>query len=290
MPGDLVALAIVFATSLVVGLVLTPVAARVGRRVGLLDRPRSGEVQQDALPRSGGYALAIAFLAGIAVSLLLVPHFPEEQRRVVGLIVGSLLLVPVALLDDIKRLSALPQLVAQITLALLATAFGITIASVSNPLAPGPFGSPIMLPALLVVPITVVWLVSLINTVNWLDTMDGLAAGVGAIAAGVLVLLSLSLGQVSVALLPAALAGACLGFIPYNFNPARVILGTSGSMLIGYALGVLSIIGGAKIAATVLVLGIPIVDVALVIWQRSRAGRSPMRGGDGALGLSLRET
>jgi UDP-N-acetylmuramyl pentapeptide phosphotransferase/UDP-N-acetylglucosamine-1-phosphate transferase len=117
---------------------------------------------------------------------------------------------------------------------------------------------------------------------NWLDTMDGLAGGVGVIASVILFLVSISLRQSTISLLPLALAGACLGFMPYNFNPARVFMGTTGSMFIGYALGVISIIGGAKIASTMLVLGVPVLDAIFVILQRSLAGRSPWRGGDNA--------
>lgn len=278
----LLPLGVVFATSLTLGLVLTPIAARVGARYGIVDRPRDGELQNALLPRVGGYALTVAYLAGIGVSFLLFERFPDEQRRIMGLLLGSLAILPLAIFDDLRRLSAPPQLVAQIGIAIVAAFFGSTIATVSNPLGPAPFGSQIVLPTLLVMPVTVFWLVAIVNTVNWLDTMDGLAAGVGAIAAAVFLALSVSLGQKSIAALPAALLGACLGFIPYNFNPARIILGTSGSMMIGYGLGVIAIIGGAKIAATVLVLGIPIIDAGLVIWQRSRSGRSPLRGGDSA--------
>jgi UDP-GlcNAc:undecaprenyl-phosphate GlcNAc-1-phosphate transferase len=112
--------------------------------------------------------------------------------------------------------------------------------------------------------------------------MDGLAGGVAAIAAVILVLVSLGLNQGTVALLPLALAGACLGFVPYNFNPARVFMGSTGSMFLGYALGVISIIGGAKIASTILVLGVPVLDALLVVASRSVAGRHPWRGGDNA--------
>ena len=161
------------------------------------------------------------------MSFLFVERFPDEQRRVIGLLLGSVAVLPIAFIDDRRRLSAAPQLVAQIGLALIAVLFGSTIATVSNSLGQEPFGSQIVLPTVLVLPVTVFWLVAIVNTVNWLDTMDGLAAGVGAIAAAVFVALSVLLGQYSIAVLPAALLGACLGFIPYNFNPARIILGTS---------------------------------------------------------------
>ncbi len=117
----------------------------------------------------------------------------------------------------------------------------------------------------------------MMNTLNWLDGLDGLAGGVTLIAALVFTAHSLGLGQVSVALLPLALAGAVAGFLPHNFYPARVFLGSSGSMLLGYALGTFSIFGGAKTATALLVLGIPILDVAWQILNRIQSGRSPFQ-------------
>ena len=179
--------------------------------------------------------------------------------------------------------------------------FGIRIDSVSNPFST----QSILLPFTAGVALTIFWIVGMINALNWLDTSDGLAGGVAMI--GALTLFAASLlqrdargelaPQYTIALLPLALAGACLGFLAYNFPPARIFMGTGGSMFLGYALGVLSIIGSVKIATAVLVLGIPILDTALVILQRLARGRSPLRGGDGAhlihrllaAGLSVRQ-
>ncbi|MBI3970014.1 MAG: undecaprenyl/decaprenyl-phosphate alpha-N-acetylglucosaminyl 1-phosphate transferase [Chloroflexi bacterium] len=271
-----------FATALAASSVLTPLAARWSRAVGLVDVPRSGEVQRLPIPRAGGHGIYLAFCVAVVLSLLVAPRVPEEMHRTIGLLAGVAVLVPCAMWDDFKRLGALPQLLAQLLIAAVPVAFGITISSISNPFAPPPFGAQILLPSWIAVPATIAWLVLMMNSMNWLDTMDGLAGGVGAIASIILVLVSLGLQQSTIALLPLALAGACLGFIPYNFNPARVFMGTTGSMFLGYALGVVSIIGGAKIASTMLVLGVPVLDSLLVIVQRSAAGRHPWRGGDNA--------
>jgi UDP-GlcNAc:undecaprenyl-phosphate GlcNAc-1-phosphate transferase len=275
-------MAATFATALLCSLALTPLAARWSRAVGLVDRPRPGEVQRQPIPRAGGHGIYLAFVAAVALSLVLAPRAPQELHRIVGLLLGVALLVPFAVWDDFKRLGPLPQLLVQVLVALVAVAFGITITSISNPFAPPPFGGLILLPGWLVAPATVAWLVLMINSMNWLDTMDGLAGGVAAIAAVILGLVSLGLNQGTVALLPLALAGACLGFVPYNFNPARVFMGSTGSMFLGYALGVIAIIGGAKIASTILVLGVPVLDALLVVAARSVAGRHPWRGGDNA--------
>ncbi|MGH2459790.1 MAG: glycosyltransferase family 4 protein [Chloroflexota bacterium] len=259
------------------GLLLTPVAGWAGRRVGLVDRPRKGELQRAVTPRSGGYALLAAFLIAVAASLPLVQHSSDERTRIVGLIVGIILVVPMALIDDLKRLGPMPQLVGQIGLAIVAMVFGLMIRSVANP-----FGGLIVLPLVVAVPFTLVWVVGMINTLNFIDTMDGLAAGVTAIAGIVLFARSVSLGQYTISLLPLALAGVCLGFLRFNFNPARIIMGTSGSTFLGFTLAILALIGGAKIATAAFVLGLPIIDVALVIVQRSAKHRSPFVGGDSA--------
>jgi UDP-GlcNAc:undecaprenyl-phosphate GlcNAc-1-phosphate transferase len=284
---------LIFAVALAGALVGVPLAAQVGALVGLVDRPRPGEVQRRTLKRTGGYGIIAAFFLAVAVSLPFADRVDvTEFGRLAGLAFGAALLVPFAAWDDAKRLGPLPQLVAQIACAAVPLAFGVRLTSISSP-----FGGAFLLPLWLVVPATLFWIVGMTNTLNWIDTMDGLAGGVSLIGAAVLFLASLHLGQYTIGLLPLALAGACLGFLAYNFPPARIIMGTGGSMFLGYALGVLSIIGGAKIATAALVLGIPIIDTALVIMQRLAGGRSPFHGGDGrhlvhrllAAGLSVRQ-
>ncbi len=214
---------------------------------------------------------------------------------------GTALLVPFAMWDDAKRLPPLPQLTAQFGCAALALASGVRLSSVSNPL-----GEPALDLGALAIPATLLWIVGMINAINMLDTMDGLAGGISVVSALVLAAATLLLGKrdgtgyetyYTLALPPLALAGACLGFLAFNFPPARIFMGTSGSMLLGYALGVLSIMGHAKVATALLVLGIPILDTALVIVKRLARRRSPLRGGDGvhlvhqlsAAGLSVRQ-
>ncbi len=293
-------LLLVFAVAAGAALALVPLSARIGAAVGLIDLPRPGEVQRRPVGRAGGYGIVAAFFLALAVSIPIADRFPSEFPALAGLTLGAALLVPFAAWDDARRLGPLPQLVAQFACAAVPIAFGIRMTSISNP-----FGTALQLPAWLVVPVTLLWIVGMINTLNWIDTMDGLAGGVALI--GALVLCAKSLlqegpdghlrPQYTIAMLLLALAGACLGFLVYNFPPARIFMGTGGSMFLGYALGVLSIIGGAKIATAALVLGVPILDTALVILQRLAGRRSPFRGGDGrhlvhrllAAGLSVRQ-
>lgn len=297
-------LALVFGVAFGAALLCVPLAAAIGLAVGgtLVDRPRPGEVQRRPISRVGGYGIVAAFFLGLvaglpllhnAANLFLVPPVNQaafdallsEYRKWAGLALGAAFLLPFAAWDDARRLPPLPQLLAQIGCAAIPIAFGVRLTTISNPL---PFGPDPFNLGLLVIPATLVWIVGMINTLNWLDTMDGLAGGVALISAAVLVAASLLKRtnfqdrQFTIAVLPLALAGACLGFLVFNFPPARVFMGTSGSMFLGYALGVISIIGGAKIATAALVLGLPILDTALVIARRLAAGRSPMQGGDGA--------
>ncbi len=276
-PFPIAAMAVALGVSFVAALVLTPIAGRLGERFGLVDRPRKGEVQEHPAPRSGGYGLVVAFILAVVASFALIPHSGDELTRVLGLIIGIVLVLPIALVDDLKRLGPFPQLIGQIGLAVVAMAFGLVIRNVANP-----FGGLIPLPMIVAVPFTLVWIVGMINTLNWFDTVDGLAAGMSAIAAIVLFARSVSLGQYTVSLLPLALAGACIGFLRYNFNPARIFMGTSGSTFLGFALAILALIGGAKIATAAFVLGLPIIDTGLVIVQRSARRRSPFVGGDDA--------
>jgi UDP-GlcNAc:undecaprenyl-phosphate/decaprenyl-phosphate GlcNAc-1-phosphate transferase len=142
-----------------------------------------------------------------------------------------------------------------------------------------PFGI-VSIPDALAGPLAVLWVVGMIQAINLLDTMDGLAGGVTAIACSVLFTRTMWFNQASIAVLPLALGGACLGFLTRNWYPSRVILGSSGSLTLGYLLGVTTLVGGAKIGTAFLVLSIPILDVAWVIYRRLAQGRSPFRGGD----------
>ena len=267
----------VFVVTLLCSLLLTPVARRLGVRIGFVDKPRPGELQKKVIARTGGYAIFAAFIVGVVLSLPLVPRFPGEYPRLIGLLVGAAIILPVAFYDDLKRLGPIPQLVAQVVVALVAISFGIVLDNVASP-----FGGIVNFPSWMTIPFPLFWFVGMINTLNFIDTMDGVAGGITAIAALVLSARSLYMGQYSIAVLSLALAAACLGFLPFNLHPARVFMGTSGSMFLGYALAVLAIIGGAKIATTVIVLSIPILDTALVIARRSLSGRSPFKGGDSA--------
>ncbi len=262
---------LVLAVGLGVALVATPLAAAWGRWRGIVDRPGPRRRHKGAIPRTGGLALFVAFVsAALLAQWLPVPRQdPKELIRLLGILLGMTWLLVVGYLDDRFELRPGPQYLAQIVAALIAILFLVFIERVMNPFT----NELTVFPYWFTVAFTLVWIVGMINTVNFLDGLDGLAAGVGAIVSAFLAIHMLREGQYSVALLPLALLGATLGFLPFNFAPARIFLG-SGSLLLGYAIATLGIAAGAKLALLLLVLAIPIVDVAWLMVSRLRAGQS----------------
>jgi UDP-GlcNAc:undecaprenyl-phosphate GlcNAc-1-phosphate transferase len=194
---------------------------------------------------------------------------PNEFTRFLGIVLGTTFLFAAGLIDDWKDLKPGPQYLAQALAAGIAIVCLVFIERVMNPFTDKLFVFPYLW---MTVFVTLFWIMGMINTVNFLDGLDGLAAGVGAIVSAFLAIHMLREGQYSVALLPLALLGATLGFLPYNFYPARVFLG-AGSWVLGYAIATLGIAAGAKLALVLLVLSIPIVDVAWLIVSRLRVGQ-----------------
>ncbi|NIN64842.1 MAG: undecaprenyl/decaprenyl-phosphate alpha-N-acetylglucosaminyl 1-phosphate transferase [Anaerolineae bacterium] len=277
----MIAFLLTFAVAFLGALILTPIVGRLALRFGFVDVPHEPKhVHQVPVPRLGGVALFFPFLAAVGLSLLLPVERqdPLELARWAGLILGSALVFGLGLYDDKRELRPLPQFVVQFLAAGVAIYSGIIITEIANP-----FDGMILLSTPIAVAFTLFWLMGMMNTVNWLDGLDGLAGGVTVIASVLLFAHSYRLGQYSIALLPLALAGCVLGFLPFNFYPAKIFMGTSGALFLGFGLGSLAIIGGAKMATALLVLGIPILDVAWQIINRLRLGRSPFLGDRGHL-------
>ncbi len=279
----MIAFIVVLATSLLLSLALTPLAARLGRRWGLVAVPDERRRHQGIIPRSGGLAIYVS----CAIAMLIIPFLPpewmpptpegpdpNETTRLAGVLIGMTVLAAVGVVDDRKELSARAQFAAHLLAALIAIAFLIFIEVVNNPFTDQQVWISWPLPIL----ITVFWITGMISTVNFLDGLDGLAAGVTAICSLILTIHMVREQQYSVALLPLALFGAMAGFLPFNAHPARIFMG-SGAHVVGYALGTLSIIAGARVATILLVMGIPIVDVAWQAYSRWRGGKA-MGGAD----------
>ena len=273
----------IFVASFLLSLVLTPLAAKVGLRLNMADVPGGRRRHAGRVARTGGIALFISFVAGSLLAQHLdVPRTtdPNEATRIGGLLIGLIIVFGFGLLDDKFEFQPGWQFVAQFMASLIAIASLIFIERFNNPMT----NQPVILQPWQYLPLSLFWLMGMMNTVNWLDGLDGLAAGIAVIFSGILFLAMLQDTathdpQVSLAPLPLALFGATLGFLPYNFYPAKVFMGSSGSLVLGYALGCLGIIGGAKMATVLLVLAVPIIDVAWLIVSRTRRGKSPFQGG-----------
>lgn len=271
---------IVFIIAFSLSLLATPLCIKLARRWQVVDRPGGRRMHQGDVPRLGGIALFIGFIgAGLLIFVLSMaqlwpPMSAEERKLLSGVLLGSIFVFAFGLWDDLHELPPWPQFAAQFGVALIAIAFDVIVERVTLPI----FGLTIF-PGWITYPLTIFWVMGMMNTVNWLDGLDGLAAGVAAIASLLFAIHAYRLGQSMVALFPLALAAACLGFLPYNFQPARIFTGSSGSLLLGFCLASLSILAPAKVATALLVLGIPIVDVAWLIIERWRQHGNPTRSG-----------
>jgi len=259
----------------------------------MFDEPGGRRRHEGRLSRLGGVALYTAFTIGLLLTLLLPPSLlparqdPRELTRLTGLLLGTSFIFLFGLLDDRFQFSAYPQYAVQFAASLIAIAFIIYIKHVNNPFTNQFFFGPEGFPWPIVWVLTILWIMGLINTVNFLDGLDGLAAGVGAILCIMLAVHMARQGQLSVALLPLAMLGATLGFLPYNFHPAKVFMGSSGSYSLGFGLGALGIIGGARVATVLLAMGLPILDVAWQIVRRRRLGQPIGLGDRGHLHFRL---
>jgi UDP-GlcNAc:undecaprenyl-phosphate GlcNAc-1-phosphate transferase len=248
------------------------------------------KVHLTPVPRGAGVAIFLAFAIGMTLTYSLdVNRFPMETGRLLLLLAGSSIVVIVMLVDDALGLPPVVKLAWQIGAALIVVLprwrgdnYGIAIDRFNAP----HFGQ-IEVPVALAMILTVFWIVGMMNTLNWVDGLDGLAASVTLVACIILFLHTYfwprENPQFTVSLLPLVLGAAVIGFLPFNWNPAKIIMGDSGANFLGYALAIASIIGGAKIATALLALGLPVLDVAWVILYRIAQGRSPLKADRGHL-------
>jgi len=273
---------------------LTPLVASAAGRRGAIDLPGGRRRHPAPVPRGGGAAIGVAFLVTSALVIgrvgmsALGADNPDAALLLRGLLFGGLLAVALGWIDDLKDLGPRGQLAGQLALAGVAISHRLWLQVFANPLSGGivdlrrSLGADVGLVAVVV--LTVVWYSGFINTVNWLDGVDGLAATVGATAAALFAAHMVSaFGQAELALFPAALAGACLGFLPWNVPRARVFLGSSGTTFLGFTLAGLALVAPAKVATALLVMSVPIVDVAWQILYRARRGQAPWIGDRGHL-------
>jgi len=254
---------------------LTPVVRILALKIGVIDSPNKRKIHKKPIPRLGGLAIYSGFLVSLAAGLIAARFlgFPFfiNLRSIFGIVASGSLLLAVGFIDDMRGVKPEVKMFLQFVAAFVAIYFGVEMAFLRNP-----FNGVIYL-GFWSIPFTAFWLVGITNSVNLIDGLDGLATGITAIASVTLFLVALTTGQATSAIVLLALAGASLGFLRYNFNPASIFLGDSGSLFMGFVLASASVIGVLKstlviaLLIPVLILAVPILDTASAIVRRVRA-------------------
>ena len=274
--------ALALLTALVVSFLMTPVVKTFAYKVGAVDVPKDARrMHKVPIPRLGGLAIFIGFM----VSVLILGGVRGGNGQMQSILLGSVIIVVLGVVDDIMALPAMLKFVVQIVAALIPTLNGVVIQAFSNP---NIFSDNLYwVLGWLSVPFTVLWIVAITNAVNLIDGLDGLADGVSAISATTVLIIALMASEIQVAIVMAALVGACVGFIPYNLNPAKMFMGDTGATFLGYILATMSIQGLFKFYAVIsfavpfLILGLPIFDTAFAFIRRVAHGQSPMHADRG---------
>lgn len=253
---------------------ITPIMRRIAIKNNILVNPGGRRIHTRPTPQWGGLAIYAGFAISSIVFLLLTKNFSVSA---IGLIVSGAIIVTMGMLDDVHELSPIAQSIYIVIAAIVAISFGIRIQFLTNPFSEMKI---VHLPIYISWPLTIIWIFGVTKPVDFMDGLDGLASGIGAIAASTLGIMAYYSGQHNVAIMAIALSGACIGFLRFNFNPAKIFMGTGGSQFIGFALAIISIIGAFKVAAAmaivipILVLGIPIFDGLFVMLRRLAKGQS----------------
>lgn len=255
---------IAFFFAFIISFLVTPIARKLAIKVGALDVPKSDrKIHKSSMPYFGGIAIYIAIMACMYVFL---PH----NKTNVSVMLGASLLVLVGIVDDMYEMPAKIKLAFQIIVAVITVYGGVKISFITNPFET----AGLSLLNSLSIPITIIWIVGITNTINLIDGLDGLAAGVSGIAAITLLFTAITKGYSFIVVECAIVAGAAFGFLPHNFNPAKIFMGDTGSMLLGYMLSVIAILGSVKsVAAITLIvpifaIGLPILDTLFAILRR----------------------
>lgn len=269
---------IAFATALFT----TPYVRRLALNVGMLDATGERRMHDQPKPRIGGIAVYLGFAFALFAALgylIQTKQFGDlaNLHDLVGLIFGGTLILMVGIWDDVMHMAPRAKLLAQALVAGISMLYGFQIHYITNPVHPS--GPPIYFPEWFTVVLTLLWYLGMMNAINFIDGLDGLLSGLTVISAASLILIDLMRGHAEIALILAALAGGALGFLRYNWNPAKIILGDSGALFIGYVFATVSIIGASKTAFAIsllvplVVLALPVLDTAAAIVRRTRAGK-----------------
>ncbi|WP_295734368.1 MraY family glycosyltransferase [uncultured Oscillibacter sp.] len=273
--------ALALLAALVISFLMTPVVKTFAYKVGAVDVPKDARrMHKVPIPRLGGLAIFIGFM----ISVLILGNV-RGNGQMQSILLGSVIIVVLGVVDDIMALPAMLKFVVQIAAALIPALNGVVIQAFSNPNIFSDSLYWVLGP--LSVPFTVLWIVAITNAVNLIDGLDGLANGVSAISATTMLVIALLASEGDVAVVMAALVGACVGFMPYNLNPAKMFMGDTGATFLGYILATMSIQGLFKFYAVIsfavpfLILGLPIFDTAFAFIRRIAHGQSPMHADRG---------
>ncbi|MBS3969450.1 MAG: undecaprenyl/decaprenyl-phosphate alpha-N-acetylglucosaminyl 1-phosphate transferase [Clostridia bacterium] len=246
-----------------VAFISTPIVLRLAKKWGAMDAPCDRKVHTFAMPRMGGLAIYAGFIAAVLATQTI-------DAKLAGILIGCTIIVLLGIADDIKGLSPKVKLAGQTLAALVVVLFGVKVSILTNPFADVLFLENFKL----AIPFTVLWIVGVTNAVNLIDGLDGLAAGTSGIAAVTIGVVAFLEGHLAVAVLAIILAASVFGFLPFNFNPAKIFMGDTGSMFLGFTLSVLAVVGLTKsttvisVFIPVVILGIPIFDTMYAITRR----------------------
>lgn len=269
------------AVGFLISFAATPIVKSFAQRVGAMDVPKDARrVHDHPIPRMGGLAIFFGFLISVVL-------FVDVTRQVRGILLGAVVIVACGAIDDIISLRAWVKLIIQIIAAVIAVLHGVVIEVLRSPNLLNEEEALIL--GVLAIPVSILWIVGITNSVNLIDGLDGLAVGVSTISSVTMFAVALLVSEGNVALILAALMGACVGFMPYNLNPAKIFMGDTGALLLGYVLSTVSIIGMFKFYAIVtfvvpiMALALPLFDTAFAIIRRLLKGQSPMHPDRGHL-------
>jgi len=260
-----------FIISLALSLSMTPVVKKIAVKLGAMDVPKDERrVHKKPMPLMGGLAIYISI---IITSLIFLPI----DKSLISILIGGSIICISGIIDDIKDISPRMKLVFQIVAAIVLIIGDVKIDAITNPFTKT---TKLIQLGIFSIPITIFWVVGITNTLNLIDGLDGLAAGVAMIASLSFLFVAGKFNYVPVMIISSIIAGACLGFLPYNFNPASIFMGDTGALFLGFMLASLSIEGVMKSVATIavvvpiIILGVPIFDTTFAIFRRLLNGKS----------------
>ncbi|NPV90439.1 MAG: undecaprenyl/decaprenyl-phosphate alpha-N-acetylglucosaminyl 1-phosphate transferase [Firmicutes bacterium] len=260
-------IALSYGLALVVALVSTPIIIKLAPGMGAVDQPGPRKMHTSPMPTIGGVAIYLGFMISMIIN-------GQTHPEAIAILLGGSVILVIGLIDDIYDISPYLKLAGQILAALIVVYFGIRVEFITSFLS----GEAVSL-GILTVPVTVLWIIAVINSINLIDGLDGLAAGVSTIAAVTIAIIALREGQTMVAMWAFVLAGSTTGFLRYNFNPARIFMGDSGSMFLGYNLAVFALMGHTKsttilsLIIPLIILGLPLLDTSFAIIRRAIGGK-----------------